>query len=68
MTPENFVLEFVTEQMPTDLGPEISLDTHDPPFKKSELRQMAKLGFIVLDEEKWTYRLTMKATELYKSR
>ncbi|NVZ11747.1 hypothetical protein HW932_21095 [Allochromatium humboldtianum] len=64
MKPEEFVLEFEGCHFPSDLGPEISLDAHDPPFKKKELREMAKLGLIVLNEKDWTYRLTQKAAEL----
>lgn len=51
MTPEDFLAEFEDDQMPDELGPEINLDTHDPPFKKKELREMAKLGFIILDDK-----------------
>lgn len=64
MTPEEFVAEFVEDQMPEELGPELDLFTHDPPFKKGDLRKMAEDGYIVLDTDKWTYRLTLKATRL----
>ena len=64
MKPEEFVLEFEGSHFPSDLGPEISIEFHDPPFKKKELREMAKLGLIVLNEKDWKYRLTTKAAEL----
>lgn len=67
MNPEDFLKEFDDAQLPNILGPMISIDWHDPPFKKGDLRRMAKQGFIVLDDVQWTYRLTMKATELYRT-
>ena len=68
MTPEEFLSDFVEDQMPDELGPVIHLYEHDPPFKKKELREMAKLGFIVLDKDNWTYRLTMKSSLLFKEK
>lgn len=64
MTPEKFVSEFVEDQFPEELGPELDLFTHDPPFRKCDLRAMAKAGLIVLDDKRWTYRLTLDATRL----
>jgi len=63
MFASEFLREFSDDQMPSELGPEISLFDHDPPFGKGELREMAKKGFIVLDDNKWTYRLTLKSTQ-----
>ena len=62
MTPQEFVDEFDESHFPEELGPELDLFSHDPPFHKGDLRKMAKLGVIVLDEKQWTYRLTLQAT------
>ena len=64
MTPQEFVEEFDESQFPEELGQELDLSTHYPPFQKSDLRAMAKSGIIVLNDKQWTYRLTLKATAL----
>lgn len=64
MTPEEFIKEFEDDQMPEEFGPIMTIDNHDPPFKKGDLRKMHKAGIIVLDDANWTYRLTLKATAL----
>jgi hypothetical protein len=63
MKKDEFLSEFEDDQFPQRLGVEISLDTHDPPFRKADLRQMARAGMIDLDEVTWTYRLTLAATD-----
>ena len=64
MTPQEFIEEFDESHFPEELGPELDLLTHDPPFKKIDLRAMAKLGIISLDDKGWVYRLTLKVAAL----
>lgn len=63
MKREEFLAEFDEEYFPERLGKVVHIDTHDPPFKRCDLRKMAQEGIIVLDEKSWTYRLTLGATD-----
>lgn len=56
-----FLAEFYNEQFPSNVGPWIGFDAHDPPFTLSQMKQMDKAGIIILDIENKQYRLTMKA-------
>lgn len=63
MKANEFLHEFDESHFPATLGPVLDLQSHDPPFRKADLRQMARAGLIVLDEINWTYRLTLAATD-----
>ncbi|TXT26017.1 MAG: hypothetical protein FD134_725 [Gallionellaceae bacterium] len=63
MKANEFLREFDESHFPSTLGPVLDMQSHDPPFRKADLRQMAKEGLIVLDETSWTYRLTLAATD-----
>lgn len=63
MTADEFITEFNDDQFPSLLGPEIYLFSHDQPFRKTELREMERLGLIVINDGDWSYRLTLKAFE-----
>jgi sulfite reductase beta subunit-like hemoprotein len=64
MDAKEFLDEMLDEWFPREVGPEISLECHDPQFLKKELKEMARSGLIILDKKNWTYRLTMKATKM----
>jgi hypothetical protein len=56
-----FIAEFTYDQFPSD-GPWVARDFHDPPFTRTQLKQMAKQGVIEMHPEyPDTYRLTWKA-------
>lgn len=63
MSAQEFLAEFDEYSFPCRLGPEFDLDSHDPPFRKSDLRKMSRAGLIVLNESTWTYRLTLAAAD-----
>lgn len=63
MKTSDFLAEFDEEYFPKNYTPWISFDAHDPPFKLSELRAMAKRGIINLSEATEQYQLTFKATK-----
>ena len=58
-----FIAEFEDEHFPSSLGPPISFDAHDPAFTDADLIKMEKSGLIVVNWEKLTYQLTLKACE-----
>ena len=58
----DFVAEFEDEHFPSEVGPSIGVEDHDPPFTLSQLRSMEKRGLILLGADCGTYRLTLKAT------
>lgn len=64
MRAKDFLAEFDPEQFPSSLGPAISVDAHDPPFSRSQLRQMERQNLIVMNKEDTHYRLTLKATKV----
>lgn len=64
MDAKEFLSEMPDEWFPGKVGPEISLHSHSPQFLRQELKEMAKIGLIVLNEKGWTYRLAMKATRM----
>lgn len=61
MTIKSFLAEMDPSYFPTENGPWIGFDQHDPQFNVGELRQMAALGIIELEEPSQRYRLTLKA-------
>lgn len=64
MKAADFVLEFSSHHFPAEHGPWIGLDDHDPPFTKTELRQMERQGVIELQLDNSRYRLTLKASKM----
>jgi Xaa-Pro aminopeptidase len=63
----DFLQEIDESYFPKRLGHELGIESHDPPFRKKDLRDMAKQGLIVLNESDWTYRLTLAATDKLQS-
>ncbi len=64
MRAKDFLAEFNPEHFPSTVGPAISVDAHDPPFTRSQLRAMARQNLIVMNKEDTHYRLTLKATKV----
>jgi len=60
----DFVNEMDDEFFPREVGPWISVDTHEPPFTKTVLRDMESSGVIIISDTKTHYRLTLKATKI----
>jgi hypothetical protein len=63
MKAADFLCEFVADQFPQPVGPWISVDAHDPPWTRSQLKQMERQGLIELNRTDTHYRLTLKATK-----
>jgi hypothetical protein len=64
MRAKDFLAEFDPEHFPSTVGPEISVEAHDPPFTRTQLKQMARQNLIVFNREDTHYRLTLKATKV----
>ena len=64
MRAKEFLAEFDDEHFPSAVGPAISVDAHDPPFTRSQLRAMELQNLIVMNKEDTHYRLTLKATKV----
>jgi hypothetical protein len=64
MRAKDFLAEFDPEQFPSTVGPAISVEAHDPPFTRSQLRAMERQNLIVMNKEDTHYRLTLKATKV----
>lgn len=63
MTIDEFLCEMEPHNFPVKVGPWLTFDGFDPPFKRDELRAMRKAGVIELDEVWKRFRLTMQATD-----
>ena len=64
MRAKEFLAEFDPEHFPSTVGPAISVDAHDPPFTRAQLRAMERQNLIMMNKEDTHYRLTLKATKV----
>lgn len=64
MKAKDFLAEFDDEHFPSAVGPAISVDAHDPPFTRTQLKQMQRQNLIVMNRDDTHYRLTLKATKV----
>ena len=64
MKAEDFLKEFEDEHFPQLVGPWIGVDAHDPPFTRSQLRQMERQNLIEFNLSDTHYRMTLKATKV----
>ncbi len=67
VTAAEFLMEFGPDQFPSEFGPWITRDQHDPMWTMAALRAMARQGIIELSTDgTYTYRLTLKATRVMR--
>ena len=64
MKAKDFLAEFEDYHFPSAIGPEIGLDAHDPPFTRTQLREMERQNLIVMNREATHFRLTLKAANV----
>ena len=64
MKAKDFLAEFEDYHFPSAIGPEIGLDAHDPPFTRTQLRQMERQNLIAMTRDNTHYQLTLKATKV----
>jgi hypothetical protein len=63
VTINEFLADMLDEDFPHRQGPWRSFDSFDPPYKRSELRDMARLKIIKLVEKEKKFALTLNATD-----
>lgn len=69
MSPEEFLAEFEDADFPSEYGPWISRERHDPKFTLKELDSMRRQGLIEIRRRTGTpvrFRFTLRASELRK--
>ena len=64
MKAKDFLCEFQDSHFPQTVGPWIGLDDHDPPWPRTQLKQMQKQDVIEFNQADTHYRLTLKAMKL----
>ena len=64
MKAKYFLAEFEDHHFPSAIGPEIGIDAHDPPFTRTQLREMERQSLIVMNREDTHFRLTLKAAKV----
>lgn len=64
MKAKDFLCEFDDCQFPQAVGPWVGLDDHDPPWTRTQLKQMQRQNLIEFNREDTHYRLTLKATKV----
>jgi hypothetical protein len=68
MKAADFLADMQDEWFPSEVGPWIGIDDHDPPYTRSQLDRMEKQKVIEFHPDGKYYRLTLKASALMAKR